>query len=159
GYEDRDEDACKTRVHTLVSAYRSYKDECEKTGNGTPKRKPAFFDEVDEFLSKKTHADNEEEDNEKLRTMNQTKSCLPSAAAPASAAATKQPANFLNQTRVNKRKVSTTDALTQIDKALEAFVSYQQAADRSFLAAEEARERREEEREEREEGRKTRSFC
>ena len=48
-----------------------------------------------------------------------------------------------------KRKVSTTDALTQIDKALEAFVSYQQAADRSFLAAEEARERREEEREER----------
>ena len=30
GYEDRDEDACKTRVHTLVSAHRSYKDECEK---------------------------------------------------------------------------------------------------------------------------------
>ena len=116
GYEDRDEDACKTRVHTLVSAYRSYKDECEKTGNGTPKRKPAFFDEVDEFLSKKPctkpkvvvnsskiiiEADNEEEDHEKLRTMNQTKSCLPSAAAPASATATKQPANFLNQTRVN----------------------------------------------------------
>ena len=81
GYEDRDEDACKTRVHTLVSAYRSYKDECEKTGNGTPKRKPAFFDEVDEFLSKKPctkpkvvvnsskiiiEADNEEEDNEKI---------------------------------------------------------------------------------------------
>ena len=53
GYEDRDEDACKTRIHTLVSAYRSYKDECRKTGNGTPKRKPAFFDEVDEFLSEK----------------------------------------------------------------------------------------------------------
>ena len=48
-----------------------------------------------------------------------------------------------------KRKVSTTDALTQIDKAFEAFVSYQQAADRSFLAAKEACERREEEREER----------
>ena len=62
------------------SAYRSYKDEWEKTGNGTPKRKPAFFDEVDEFLSKKPctkpkvvvnsskiiiEADNEEEDNEK----------------------------------------------------------------------------------------------
>ena len=53
GYEDRDEDACKTRIHTLVSAYRSYKDECRKTGHGTPKKKPAFFDEVDEFLSGK----------------------------------------------------------------------------------------------------------
>ena len=53
GYEDRDEDACKTRIHTLVSAYRSYKDECRKTGNGTPTRKPAFFDEVDGFLSEK----------------------------------------------------------------------------------------------------------
>ena len=50
GYEDRNGDACKTRIHTLVNAYRSYKEECEKTGNGTPKRKPAFFDEVDEFL-------------------------------------------------------------------------------------------------------------
>ena len=55
GYKDRDEDACKTRIHTLVSAYRSYKDECEKTGNRTPKRKPTFFDEVDEFLSKKPY--------------------------------------------------------------------------------------------------------
>ena len=53
GYEDRDEDACKTRIHTLVSAYRSYKDECRKTGNATPKKKPAFFDEVDEYLSGK----------------------------------------------------------------------------------------------------------
>ena len=53
GYEDRDEDACKTRIHTLISAYRSYKDECRKTGNGTPKKKPAFFNEVDEFLSEK----------------------------------------------------------------------------------------------------------
>ena len=50
GYEDREEDACKTRIHTLVSAYRSYKDECRKKGNGTPKKKPAFFDEVDEYL-------------------------------------------------------------------------------------------------------------
>ena len=47
-----------------------------------------------------------------------------------------------------KRKLSTTDAFTKIDKALEVFVSYQQAAGRSFLAAEEARERREEKREE-----------
>ena len=53
GYEDRDEDACKTRIHTLISGYRSYKDECRKTGNATPKKKPAFFDEVDEHLSGK----------------------------------------------------------------------------------------------------------
>ena len=52
GYEDRDEDACKTRIHTLISAYRAYKDECWKTGNAAPK-KPAFFDEVDEYLSGK----------------------------------------------------------------------------------------------------------
>ena len=37
----------------MVSAYRSYKDECGNTGNGTPKKKPAFFDEVDELLSGK----------------------------------------------------------------------------------------------------------
>ena len=35
--------ACKTRIHTLISAYRSFKDECAKTGNATPKKKPAFF--------------------------------------------------------------------------------------------------------------------
>jgi hypothetical protein len=38
--------------------------------------------------------------------------------------------------------------LPKVDKALEAFVSYQQAADRRFMEAEEARERRDEEREE-----------
>ncbi|CAH3121380.1 unnamed protein product, partial [Pocillopora meandrina] len=43
GYEDRDDGSCKTRIHTLISAYRSYKDECAKTGNATPKKKPAFF--------------------------------------------------------------------------------------------------------------------
>ena len=46
-----------------------------------------------------------------------------------------------------KHKLSTTDAYTKIEKALEAFVSYRRVDDRSFLAAEEARERREEERE------------
>ena len=30
--------ACKTRIHTLISAYRSFKDECAKMGNATPKR-------------------------------------------------------------------------------------------------------------------------
>ena len=49
-----------------------------------------------------------------------------------------------------KRKLSTTDAFAKVDKALEAFnVCYQQAADRRFMEAEEARERRDEEREER----------
>ena len=28
---------------TLISAYRSYKDECAKTGNAPPKKKLAFF--------------------------------------------------------------------------------------------------------------------
>ena len=43
GYEDRDDGSCKTRIHTLISAYRSYKNECAKTGNATPKKKLAFF--------------------------------------------------------------------------------------------------------------------
>ena len=46
-----------------------------------------------------------------------------------------------------KRKLSTTDAFAKVDKPLEAFVSYQQAADR-FMEAEEAHERRDEKREE-----------
>ena len=41
-----------------------------------------------------------------LRTRNQTKNCLPSAAAPAAAATTKRPANFLKQTGVNVWQVS-----------------------------------------------------
>lgn len=44
--------------------------------------------------------------------------------------------------------MSTNDAFAKIENALEAFVSYQQAADRKFLEAEEACRRREEEREE-----------
>ena len=47
-----------------------------------------------------------------------------------------------------KQKLSTNDAFAKIDKALEAFVSYQQEADRKFLEVEEARERIEEKREE-----------
>ena len=43
GYEDRDDSSYKTWIHTLISAHRSYKDECAKTGNATPKKKPAFF--------------------------------------------------------------------------------------------------------------------
>ena len=47
-----------------------------------------------------------------------------------------------------KRKLSTSDAFAKVDKALQAFMSYQQAADRRFMEAENARERRDEEREE-----------
>ena len=50
GYEDRDDGSCMTQIHTLISACRSYKEECAKTGNATPKKKQAFFDEVDELL-------------------------------------------------------------------------------------------------------------
>ena len=53
GYEDRDGEACKTRLHTLVTAYRQYKDELKKTGNATPSKKPPFFDELDKTLSDK----------------------------------------------------------------------------------------------------------
>ena len=48
GYEDRDDGSCKTRVHTLISACRTYKDECAMTGNATRKNNTAFFDEMDD---------------------------------------------------------------------------------------------------------------
>ena len=51
GYEDRDGEACKTRLHTLVTAYRQYKDELNKMGDATPSKKPSFFDELDKILS------------------------------------------------------------------------------------------------------------
>ncbi|CAH3158710.1 unnamed protein product [Pocillopora meandrina] len=187
GYEDRDEDACKTRVHTLVSAYRSYKDECEKTGNGTPKRKPAFFDEVDEFLSKKPctkpkviiEADNEEEDNEKIKN-DEPNEELPSFSGGTSVGSSNKTAgkfpqpnkdflySFTERTTdagkpffkpaTKKRKVSTTDALTQIDKALRHLFPINKLLIGVFLL-----QRRlvkdEKKKGRREEGRKTRSFC
>lgn len=33
GYDDRDCDSCKTRIHTLISAYRGYKDALSRSGN------------------------------------------------------------------------------------------------------------------------------
>lgn len=53
GYDDRDCDSCKTRIHTLISAYRGYKDALSRSGNATPKKKAPFFDEIDEILSDK----------------------------------------------------------------------------------------------------------
>lgn len=43
GYEDREDGSCKTQIHTLIRAYRSWKDGCTKMGNATPKKKLAFF--------------------------------------------------------------------------------------------------------------------
>ena len=53
GYDDRDYDSCKTRIHMLISAYRGYKDALSRSGNATPKKKAPFFDEIDEILSDK----------------------------------------------------------------------------------------------------------
>jgi len=53
GYEDREYDSCKTRLHTLVSTYRGYKDACNKTGNETPKKQPPFYKELDDILADK----------------------------------------------------------------------------------------------------------
>jgi len=50
GYDDRDCDLCKTRIHTLISAYRGYKDALSRCGNATPKKKAPFFDEINEIL-------------------------------------------------------------------------------------------------------------
>ena len=50
GYEDRDDVSCKTRIHTLISVCRTYKDECAKTGNARRKKNPVFFDEMDELF-------------------------------------------------------------------------------------------------------------
>lgn len=53
GYNDRDCDSCKTRIHVLISAYRGYKDALSRSGNATPKQKGPFFDEIDKILSDK----------------------------------------------------------------------------------------------------------
>ena len=45
-----------------------------------------------------------------------------------------------------KRRLSATDGFNKIEKASEAFMNYQQEADRRFWEAEEVRESREEER-------------
>ena len=57
-----------------------------------------------------------------------------------------------------KRKLSTTDAFAKVDKALEVFVSYQQAADRRFMEAE-RHVKEETKKGRRREGKKIRSFC
>ena len=50
GYDDRDCDSCKTRIHTLISAYGRYKDALSRSGKATPKKKAPFSDEINEIL-------------------------------------------------------------------------------------------------------------
>ncbi|XP_022809529.1 uncharacterized protein LOC111346504 [Stylophora pistillata] len=137
GYEDGDDSSCKTRIHTLISAYRSYKDECTKTGNATPKKKPAFFDEVDELMSDKP--------------CTKPKVTIKSATISIDGdgdGKKKQNQKTLSRTQIKRGKprLMSLQNLTKCDKTFESFMEYQQAADKSFIEAEAARERREEER-------------
>ncbi|XP_068725204.1 uncharacterized protein [Montipora capricornis] len=176
GYEDRDDGSCKTRIHTLISAYRNYKDECSKTGNATPKKKPAFFDEVDEFLSDKpctkpkviiqsatisidgvddeeiTSAENVEPNvnnpgSSKEKSENLHKPLNYLTAVTGKTDETEKPVPRQSAVlKANKKRKTASDVFAKFDKVFESFVEYQQAADKSFLEAEAARERREEER-------------
>ncbi|XP_068739221.1 uncharacterized protein [Montipora capricornis] len=156
GYEDREGEACKTRLHTLVTAYRQSKDELKKTGNATPSKKPPFFDELDKILS----------DNPSTQpkvVINSAKivaasSCedeggnieiIPKGSSSDNNSNTGSSSSEVFQEHVlpgKKRRLSASDGFNKIDKALESFMNYQQEADRRFLEAEEERERREEER-------------
>ena len=53
GYEDWDGEMCKTRIHTLTSAYRTYLDSKRNTTGTAPSKKPPYFDELDVILSDK----------------------------------------------------------------------------------------------------------
>ena len=43
GYEDRDDGSCKTRIHTLISAYRSYKGRMRQDGKCHTKEEAGFL--------------------------------------------------------------------------------------------------------------------
>ena len=53
GYEDRDGEMCKTRLHTLTSAYKTYLDSKRNITGAAPSKKPPCFDELDTILSDK----------------------------------------------------------------------------------------------------------
>ncbi|XP_068747477.1 uncharacterized protein [Montipora capricornis] len=175
GYEDRDDGSCKTRIHTLISAYRNYKDECSKTGNATPKKKPAFFDEVDEFLSNKpctkpkviiqsATISIDGVDDEEITSAENVEPNVNNPGSKQKSENLHKPLNYLTAVtgktdetekpypvsqavlKSNKKRKTASDVFAKFDKVFESFVEYQQAADKSFLEAEAARERREEER-------------
>ncbi|KAK2564426.1 Zinc finger and SCAN domain-containing protein 29 [Acropora cervicornis] len=158
GYDDRDCDSCKTRIHTLISAYRGYKDASSRSGNATPKKKAPFFDEINEILSDKPATrpvivlsstvlesaqskETELTDDEKSQQPSCSFPTLEKNHLPSPLAKDKQPAQ-------KKRKTTQQDVLKKIDDSLKSFMEYQQQADRLFLEAERERERKEEEREE-----------
>ncbi|XP_068723721.1 uncharacterized protein [Montipora capricornis] len=138
GYEDRDDGSCKTRIHTLISAYRNYKDECSKTGNATPKKKPAFFDEVDEFLSDKPCT--------KPKVIIQSATISIDGVDDEEITSAENVEPNVNNPGSSKEKSENLhkplNYLTAVTGATEA----DETADKSFLEAEAARERREEER-------------
>ena len=51
GYEYLDGEMCKTRIHTLTSAYRTYLDSKRNTIGIAPSKKHHCFDELDAILS------------------------------------------------------------------------------------------------------------
>ena len=53
GYKDRDGEMCKTRIHTLTSAYRTYLDHKRNSTGTSPSKKPPCFNELDAILSDK----------------------------------------------------------------------------------------------------------
>ena len=53
GYEDRDGEMCKTRIHNLISACKTYLDSKRNTTGEAPSKKPPCFDELDTILSDK----------------------------------------------------------------------------------------------------------
>ena len=52
GY-DRYGEICKTRIHTLTSAYRNYVDQRRNCTGTAPSKKPLCFDLLDQILSHK----------------------------------------------------------------------------------------------------------
>ena len=53
GYEDRDGDVSKTRIHTVTTTYRTYLDSKRNTTRTAPSKKPPCFDELDAILNYK----------------------------------------------------------------------------------------------------------
>ncbi|KAJ7350956.1 hypothetical protein OS493_037643 [Desmophyllum pertusum] len=130
-------------------AYRAYKDECAKTGNATPKKKPAFFDEVEELLSEKPctrpkivinssqivanslETVESEDDHDENSEPNISSTITINASCSTSNEPNKDDVTETTDVKVKaatsknakKRRMSTTDAFSKIDKALESFVS------------------------------------
>ena len=82
GSEDRDCEACKTRIHMLVNAYRQYKDQCSRSGilACKPATKPAFIinsvacpavEQAPALLHQPAAEDQQSDDGKEKQEMNQ----------------------------------------------------------------------------------------